>query len=552
MPRFAAVLDEIRTQIASATPRSACLTIDSCIADASSLILDLKFLRNQRTSFSSLPAEILSHILVLAIQPAAKRLDVPGDSWEYLPLPWEEHVELTRVCRRWRAVALGCPEYWAGVPFSSSRNYVQMLARSRSAPLRVRIDVNGSHLTRPRLSGVMPLQSDANRLAELHVRLDEARFALFMQYFPHAEAPALRSLNLACQKGFRPATIDQAAQYYQIPLHVFTCAKPRLRELRLYSCSVPWDSIQLTKSFPKTLHTLHLGHTTPTSELLFDALKASPGLRDLRLIRALDPRGTFRSEKIPLLHLERCRVEDDTGPFTQFYSTISHPPSTMVSIDVGLRTSDSFLALLSACGLSSTSPSEQKLELSLHKSQYSSRLTLSTLSRQSTFELAINLFAAPVPSILSTLHCLPCLEEVTVKISAHGQGRLGVGGAEEEGKAWGRFFGVHSGVRVLRVQFFNLSRVNGQLGPVLGCLGTPTKTTTTGPRSAEEENDSHHHHPIPASLALPALHTLELTGAIFLPTNPFVQPLSDLEIMQEDMDAYDNYVLLVRDRKSVV
>ncbi|TFL02146.1 hypothetical protein BDV98DRAFT_52726 [Pterulicium gracile] len=424
MPRFAAVLNEIRTQIASESTRSACLTIDDCIADASSLILDLKFLRNQRTSFSALPTEILSHILVLAVQPA--RLDVPRDSWEYLPLPWEEHVELTRVCRRWRAVAMGCPEYWAGVPFSSSRNYSQMLARSRSAPLRIRIDVNGSHLTRPRLSGGMPLQSDANRLAELHVRLDEARFALFMQYFPHDEAPALRSLNLACQKGFRPATIDQAAQHYQIPLHVFTCAKPRLRELRLYSCSVPWDSIQLTKSFPKNLHTLHLGHTAgPTSELLCDALKASPGLRDLRLIRSLDPRGTlYRAEKIQLGHLERCRVEDDTGPFAQFYSSISHPKSTIVSIDVGLRTSDSFPALLSACGLFSPSP-EQKLELSLHKSQYSSRLTLCTLSssQSNKFELAINLFAAPIPSILSTLHSIPSLEEVTVKISAHAQVR---------------------------------------------------------------------------------------------------------------------------------
>ncbi|GJE87447.1 F-box protein [Phanerochaete sordida] len=93
-----------------------------------------------------LPAEILIQILVIYAADvfetfAANRfalMSITDDMYvSRLKVNFYDFAEVTRVCKRWRAIALDCPAFWSNVVVGPYGNTARMLARSKSHPLDV-------------------------------------------------------------------------------------------------------------------------------------------------------------------------------------------------------------------------------------------------------------------------------------------------------------------------------------------------------------------------------------------------------------------------------
>ncbi|GJE87448.1 hypothetical protein PsYK624_035310 [Phanerochaete sordida] len=98
------------------------------------------------TTIDDVPAEILSHILVTYAADAFERFTAQRVSWAIIPdsfyISWlkekfYDFAEVTRVCKRWRAVALDCPAFWSNVVVGPYGNTELMLERSKNHPLDV-------------------------------------------------------------------------------------------------------------------------------------------------------------------------------------------------------------------------------------------------------------------------------------------------------------------------------------------------------------------------------------------------------------------------------
>ncbi|KAH9936681.1 uncharacterized protein B0H18DRAFT_329334 [Fomitopsis serialis] len=70
-------------------------------------ISDLRARLNTLVPISRLPVEVLSEIF---LHTAAVRLYVPGRDHDLHPYHW---LQVTRMCRHWRAVALSCTALWS-------------------------------------------------------------------------------------------------------------------------------------------------------------------------------------------------------------------------------------------------------------------------------------------------------------------------------------------------------------------------------------------------------------------------------------------------------
>lgn len=93
-----------------------------------------------------LPAEILAHVLVLHAANAFEIWTKGRHSTQLLPdylyVPWMGNnpyasLDVTRVCRKWRTVALSCPGFWSNIVVGPRRNVKLLLERSRDHSLDV-------------------------------------------------------------------------------------------------------------------------------------------------------------------------------------------------------------------------------------------------------------------------------------------------------------------------------------------------------------------------------------------------------------------------------
>jgi hypothetical protein len=99
---------------------------------------ELAFLRNESSSVSSLPFEILAKTFELARQSSLQGGRTSPRS----------EVIFSHVARRWRQVALNVPSLWADIvasPQTAPDELTSYLDRSRASPLCIRLDVSVSH-----------------------------------------------------------------------------------------------------------------------------------------------------------------------------------------------------------------------------------------------------------------------------------------------------------------------------------------------------------------------------------------------------------------------
>ncbi|KAI0047739.1 hypothetical protein FA95DRAFT_1492138, partial [Auriscalpium vulgare] len=105
---------------------------DQEMASVNTVLRLMRARRNELAPVFALPTEIMAEIFALLAT-----VDVPR-CYRHLHvrqyrLGW---VNVTHVCRRWRALALDLPRLWTSISFALGRKWAEVfLARSRTAPV---------------------------------------------------------------------------------------------------------------------------------------------------------------------------------------------------------------------------------------------------------------------------------------------------------------------------------------------------------------------------------------------------------------------------------
>jgi hypothetical protein len=372
-------ISEISAQLVQHKPNEAQSIIDCHIAGLQSQLHSLKTLRNRHSLISSLPSEVLSAILIEAVQPQI----------QYSPLSWTTHVQLSAVCKLWREIALGCPGFWSCIPIIPNPKIDVMLARSKQHPFSIRIDRPLTQAV-PAPSVLSPLLQellDSNRLRELHLRGGRTFIEQHLEGFPVVPS-ALQSLSLYN---------TEHGHYLRLPSWFFSSPKPILQVLRLYGCTADWNAITLESTIaPITVGLLELTlqdlHPPPPLTFLTGLLSSSPNLQVLELRDALPddvPRCPTNEDKglVNMPCLSRYTICDSLVSAVHFRSWISHPQWTEVDMVVDnsnldeqeevdmVRTLLGFLNVLKSSPIHPTFQSlalqigyaSCKLELSVHR-----------------------------------------------------------------------------------------------------------------------------------------------------------------------------------------
>ncbi|KAJ6518924.1 hypothetical protein C8R45DRAFT_9627 [Mycena sanguinolenta] len=277
-----------------------------------------------------LPPEILAHVFVRCVPTSIRSLhnDV---SW----------LNVTRVSSRWRSVALSCPDLWSTLILSRPKWVPVMLARSRKASLKIRVDLTSTkyHANSPESI----LLENATRLRTLDIRSPQDKLTILLANLEHASsAPRLHHLRIVNDDVH---TFGEEGTW--LPRNLFhrtevmetrkAGAQAGVR-LHLERCAFPWDS----EWYSQLTH-LHLENINPVQRPTFEAFLAilisSPNLQALTLIRSAPT--TYRDGcTVELPHLSALTIECSSPlTFRGLLGCIKIPPSATIDAIV-LRSPD--------------------------------------------------------------------------------------------------------------------------------------------------------------------------------------------------------------------
>ncbi|KAJ7917527.1 hypothetical protein B0H13DRAFT_323967 [Mycena leptocephala] len=252
---------------------------------------------NDLVPIASLPPEILADIFVRCVPTS-----MHGD------LSW---LNVTRVCSRWRDVALGCPDFWSTLVFSRPKWTAVMLARSKMASLIVRVDLKKDHANSPEPI----LIENASRLGTLDLRSPQLQLTTFMTNLEHVgAAPRLEYLKVV---NTNSNNLGEGGMWLPTNLfrrmEVIESRKAGTQlglQLHLERCAFPWDSV-----WWKCLRHLHLENINPaqrpTMEALLGILVGSPDLETLTIIHCSPT--TRHGFTVQLPHLTSLTLQSDSS-----------------------------------------------------------------------------------------------------------------------------------------------------------------------------------------------------------------------------------------------
>ncbi|KAF4572449.1 hypothetical protein AB1N83_012937 [Pleurotus pulmonarius] len=229
------------------TAKAQCI-IDEEIAAHEAAIRRLKSRRNTYSTIARLPPETLTAVF-LSLKTAASQNEAARVAW---------------VCRQWRDVALASPRLWSFIDTARGEYALELLARSKSAPLRV------TCLTTPSTERPEPIfeaiMKEVGHIQKLTICLPLSDILHFLRLNGAASAPMLQFLQVI-------STDEQPTT--PLPPDILLREMPSLLHLGL-------SDIEIRSDLPPFPHLTYLTISVPsfpmTSSQLLHILRHSPKL----------------------------------------------------------------------------------------------------------------------------------------------------------------------------------------------------------------------------------------------------------------------------------
>lgn len=228
-------------------------------------------------------------------------------------------IRVTYICRRWRDVAVGCPEFWSFIIASSPTTTAKQLELSKQAPLTVFCMISGdsSESDTTKWTSLRLVLNNLDRVQSmtLLIRSSIPAPTSFDSLYGTAHAPLLKSFSIhAIANLDDPPTREVAQKVGQL------WDAPGLRHFACYGGKDPFDCTQATEHpvlrwrdtlttfawFPKTNHHDQL---RGSAQMLLQVIRQLPHLQTLQL--SFSP--SYATEPIKPLS-ERARVQPISMP----------------------------------------------------------------------------------------------------------------------------------------------------------------------------------------------------------------------------------------------
>lgn len=246
--------------------------IESKERDLQISIIALRSVRNALAPIHALPDEILVHIFQLIAPEDPRQVSLR------ISLYW---MYVTRVCSRWRNVAMGASTLWTFLDMRAGVRLVsEFIKRSKIAPLDFFMNSTAASVeTVEQAMRVVKPHFGRVRRFEASLRLGAmTRLVEDLQQ----DAPILETISLAPASHNVIVPRDTAI----IIPNIFNGHAPSLRQIHLSNTSIPWSLFQP----PGGLVILDLNYQSPSEapsmEIFLDILTNSPNLETLSLAHA--------------------------------------------------------------------------------------------------------------------------------------------------------------------------------------------------------------------------------------------------------------------------
>ncbi|KAI0064253.1 hypothetical protein BV25DRAFT_298322 [Artomyces pyxidatus] len=288
--------------------------------------------RNAMAPISRLSPEILALIFFFLVRSHPVDLDDL------------EVVKITRICRRWREVAINSAILWSVIPLALDERWVTvMLTRAKGTPTTIFGDPE-AEMTKLKVKNLLQhFHNTANfDLSSHQLYLAEADVTRELCLGLSTPAPALKSISMIFSR-YR----------HRVPENLFDKHAPRLRYITLRNVTgFPWATCFATNLVrldisctlgSQSLRTDDAPTLFPSVDEILDFLDQSPTLEELFLVRCFEP---FRSGRPhhPIVELPCLTICDiGTEYLTDSLYIIQHlemPLSAELTLVLGVVATD--------------------------------------------------------------------------------------------------------------------------------------------------------------------------------------------------------------------
>ncbi|KII87393.1 hypothetical protein PLICRDRAFT_254111 [Plicaturopsis crispa FD-325 SS-3] len=304
-------LDEVPTFVSADVANAAHQHLDAKILRLERSIRALKSRRNNFALVSNIPPEVLLEIFFFCSAQAA--LESSG-----------EWIAVTRVCRQWRNVALGCSRLWSLIVPISPKWTEEMIARSKNARITI-VHSSTGYSNAARRSIKMALETYTRKIYALHM---EARASWLRGVFDHLDAPMLHLKSLHLE-----ATDVKGGPDYKIPETFCAAISPMLRKLSLVSCIPPWKACFLTNLRVLRLESMSRALRVPD---ILGILGRTPLLTTFELrydyLHDFFPEAKHSLEEVNLPNLTSIYISSDIHECGILLKYMSFPAATTITL----------------------------------------------------------------------------------------------------------------------------------------------------------------------------------------------------------------------------
>lgn len=265
--------------------------------------------RNGHSNISALPSKILAEIFLYA-KDGVLRYGAPKEAGP---------LNVAGVCRDWRNIALASPQMWSFINLSRPDCALELLKRSKSAPLQIHCKSAPLTITAANEGIFKSIMAEVDRIKEIDVHATAGSDILWlMSSNGGASAPLLEQLQL---QNLESSTTS-------LPLHVISREMPSLRRLDLQNVSIPE-----LPHLPRLKHlTVSLSDRSamPFSSLL-SSLRHSPDLEEISISGMLKNNLGDSPLHVKLPNLTRLAITSFDLEASAIVANLEYPPSAEVA-----------------------------------------------------------------------------------------------------------------------------------------------------------------------------------------------------------------------------